>query len=65
MQATDSFEAHTGGVLIRAYTLVPYTEEPELREYTLTSVPEFRDFWLDMSAPEHAEEIVNVEVVES
>lgn len=59
MQPTTT---HTNSIEIRAYTLVPYTETPELREYTLGDVSEFRDFWLRMRNPEHAEEVVSVEI---
>jgi len=43
-------------------TMVPYTEEPEYREYSVSSGAELETLLFQMEDPAHAERVVDVEL---
>lgn len=49
--------------MYRVKTLVPYTEESELRIYEVSS-DDLSGFVVDMNNPEHGEEVVNITAIE-
>jgi len=53
------YEVVTAPPVFTVLTVVPYTDEPEYREYTVAS-DELPVFLQEMRSDEHAEEIVQV-----
>lgn len=42
------------------YTLVPFTPDPEVREYDVQTTTELAEVYRQLNNPEHAEEVIDV-----